>query len=261
MVTCGQTTMGAPSVDEGVALGLHGRASYTPASHITSGGIWEGDQYIMFVEGEIRETAVFGENILLRRRIEARLGENRLIISDTLVNEGFQATPHMLLYHINAGFPVVDEGSRLIAPSRRVTPRDEDARRGLDRHDTFEAPIPEYREQVYFHDMAADGGGYVTAALVNPVLRDGQGFGFFVRYRQRELPCYNEWKMMGEGLYTVGMEPATTHTLGRVAARADGSLQFLMPGEERQYSVELGVLTSGDEIAQLEKKTQALRAG
>jgi hypothetical protein len=261
MVTCGLTAMGAASVDEGVELGLHGRASNIPASHVNAGGNWEGDQYVMFVEGQVRETAVFGENLLLRRRIEAHLGENRISVSDTVFNEGFQRAPHMLLYHVNAGFPVVDDGSRLIAPTRRVTPRDEDARGALNEYDSFDAPIPNFREQVFFHDMAAAPDGYVTVGLVNPALSGGQGFGLYVRYRQRELPCYNEWKMMGEGVYTVGMEPATTHTLGRAAARADGSLQFLMPGEERHYHVQFGVLSSQAEIARLEEQALALGAG
>ena len=261
MVTCGLTSMGAASVDEGTALGLHGRASNTPASHVNVGEGWEDDQYVIFVEGQVRETAVFGENLLLKRRIEARLGRKTISVSDTVINQGFQRAPHMLLYHVNAGFPVVDEGSRLIAPTRQVTPRDEDARSGIDEHKSFSAPISNYREQVFFHDVAAAPDGYVTVALVNPALNAGQGLGFYVRYRQRELPCFNEWKMLGEGVYTVGMEPATSHTLGRAAARADGSLIFLAPGEERHYRLEFGVLSSQAEIGDLEKKAQDLQRG
>jgi hypothetical protein len=260
MVTCGLTTMGAASVDEGKAFGLHGRISYTPASHVNVGGEWQDDQYLMFVEGQVRETSVFGENLLLKRRIEARLGESKISVYDTVINEGFQRTPHMLLYHVNAGFPVVDNGARLIAPTRRVTPRDEEARAGANEYDRFNAPMPDYREQVFMHDMAAAHDGYVTAALVNPSVNNGQGFGFYIRYRRRELPCFNEWKMMGEGVYTVGMEPATNNTLGRAAARADGSLQFLMPGEERRYHVEFGVVSSQAAITQIELEAQALRA-
>lgn len=258
MVTCGLTYMGAPNVDEGIPLGLHGRASYAPASHVNYGGNWKDDEYVMFLEGEMRETAVFGENVVLKRRIEAKLGENKISVFDTVTNEGFQRTPLMLLYHINTGYPLVDEGSCLIAPSRKVMPRDEEARRGLDKHDGFSAPVPGYQEQVFSHEMAADSDGYVTAGMVNRALNGGQGLALYVRYRRRELPWFNEWKMMGEGLYTVGIEPATTHTLGRAAARADGSLQFLMPGEERQYYLELGTLNSAAGIAQLEKRAREL---
>lgn len=260
MVTCGLTTMGAPSVDEGVELGLHGRASNTPASHVNSGGMWVGDQYTMFLEGEVRETAVFGANLLLKRRIEARLGENKISVADTVINEGFMPAPHMLLYHVNTGFPMVDEGSRLIAPSRKVSPRDQDAKDGLREYGSFSPPIHDYREQVFSHDMAPAPDGYVTAALVNQALGGGEGRGLYVRYRQRELPSFNEWKMMSEGVYTVGLEPATTHTLGRAAARADGSLVFLAPGEERHYHLEFGVLTSRAEIEDLRRQAESLLA-
>jgi hypothetical protein len=146
----------------------------------------------------------------------------------------------------------------LIAPSRTVTPRDDEARGGLKEHDSFSAPVPGYKEQVFSHDMDAGPDGYVTAAMLNRALNGGQGLGLYVRYRQRELPWFNEWKMMGEGVYTVGIEPGTTHTLGRAAARADGTLQFLEPGQERHYHLELGILSSPEEIDSLEKRARDL---
>ena len=54
------------------------------------------------------------------RRIEADLGGNAIRIRDRVVNEGFYPTPHMLCYHLNVGYPVLDEGSRYLAPIRDV---------------------------------------------------------------------------------------------------------------------------------------------
>jgi hypothetical protein len=252
MVTCGLTTIGPPGVDEGEALGLHGRISNLPASNVHYGGYWEDDHYVVFIEGQVRETLVFGENLLLFRRVEARLGEAKISVFDTVTNEGFLPTPHMILYHINAGFPVIDEGSQLEAPSRSVTPRDEDARRGIQEYDRFSAPLPNYREQVFFHEMQAGADGYVAAALVNPAFNNGQGFGFYVRYRQHELPCFNQWKMMGESVYAVGMEPATNWVSGRAIERQRGALQILQPGEQRSYHVEFGVLASQADITNIQ---------
>ena len=200
----------------------------------------------------MRETIVFGENLLLHRRVEACLGEAKISVFDTVTNEGFLPTPHMILYHINAGFPVIDEGSQLVAPSRTVTPRDEDACPGLQEYDHFTAPIPNYREQVFFHEMQAASDGYVTAALVNPAFDNGQGFGFYVRYRQKELPCFNQWKMMAESVYTVGMEPATNWVTGRAKERERGALQILQPGEQRSYHLEFGVLASQADIIKIQ---------
>ncbi len=219
----------------------------------------EGDQYVIFIEGQVRETGVFSENLLLKRGIEARLGDSRLSIFDTIIREGFHRIPQMLLYHVNAGFPVVDDGSRLIIPSRRVTARDVDGRREINSHNCFSQPLPDYREQVFFHEMGADAGGYVATALVNLSLNNSQSIGFCVRYGQHELPCFNEWEMMGESVNAVGMEPATNFALGRAKASEGKSLRFLMPGEERHYHVESGVLTSQNEIARLEQQAHALR--
>ncbi|MEK6571380.1 MAG: DUF4432 family protein, partial [Bacteroidota bacterium] len=74
VTTCGLTYLGAPCVDEGRELGLHGRISHIPARSVASGGEWTGDEYTMYVEGEMRESVVFAENVLMRRRIEAKLG-------------------------------------------------------------------------------------------------------------------------------------------------------------------------------------------
>ena len=241
LVTCGMTTAGAPSVDEGQELGIHGRYSNSPASNVHAGGEWQGDDYIIFIEGDVREARIFNENILLHRRIEAKAGSNAISIRDTVSNEGFQRQPHMLLYHINIGFPVVDDGSRLSTPAKSVVPRDDDAKPGIGAYDRFTGPIAGYREQVFYHDMQAAADGYVTASISNPGFNGGRGLGVYVRYRQNELPRFIEWKMTGEDVYCVGMEPANCLVEGRAKERERGALQFLAPGEKREYHVEIGI--------------------
>jgi hypothetical protein len=48
--------------------------------------------------------------------------------------------------------------------------------------------------------------------------------------------------MMGRGFYAVGMEPANCKVDGRARERAAGTLQFLAPGEERHFLVQIGVV-------------------
>lgn len=253
LTTCGLTWMGAPGEDEGKPLGLHGRASHLPASNVRCGGEWRDEQYVLTVEGETRETVVFGENVVLRRRIEAYLGESRISLTDTVTNHGFATTPHMMLYHMNFGYPVVAPGSRVLTPSLAVTPRDETASRGAARQAHGDAPEPGFAEQVFFHTMQADEEGWVTAGLVNPAL-DG-GFGVRIRYRQAELPCFIQWRMMGEGTYVMGMEPGNALVLGRAAERAAGRLQHLEPGETREYRVELSIIEGAADLLALEEAT------
>jgi hypothetical protein len=149
-----------------------------------------------------------------------------------------------MLYHINPGWPLVDDGSRLLLNARSTVPRDAEAAKGLAEAMRFIAPQPGYREQVFFHDLIADPEGCACALLLNPRLKTG----LYVRYRQKELPRYIEWKMMGEGTYVTGMEPGNCSVMGRAAERAAGTLQFLDPGEVRRFSLEIGVVAGEQSI-------------
>jgi len=42
----------------------------------------------MWIEGEMKEARVFEPNLVLRRRIESKLGERKIKITDEVVNEG-----------------------------------------------------------------------------------------------------------------------------------------------------------------------------
>src|SRR5256885_1123956 len=104
-------------------FGLHGRVSNRPARLAGYGERWDGDDCVLWAEGEVLQAAVFGEQLVLRRRIEARVGESRLRIRDAVENVGHDRTPHMLLYHVNAGFPVVDDGAEILVPATGVESR------------------------------------------------------------------------------------------------------------------------------------------
>jgi hypothetical protein len=244
MSGCGMSFLGAPCVDEGEELGQHGRVSHLPAFDVRSEESWEGDRCCMRLHGFVRESAMFKENLLLHRTIETRLGESALTLMDSVTNEGHSTTPLMMLYHVNAGWPLVDDGSRLLLNARGMKPRDAEAEKGVRDATIFSSPVRNYREQVFYHDLNADVEGFACALLVNPHM----GFGMYVRFRQKELPRYIEWKMMGEGTYVVGMEPANCGVEGRAKERAAGTLQFLEPGEERQFVVHIGVLEGKEEI-------------
>jgi hypothetical protein len=64
--------------------------------------------------------------------------------------------------------------------------------------------------------------------------------------------------MLGEGTYALGLEPGTNRDAGRADARERGELQWLEPGETRQYDLEIGALQGtaaldefGDRVARL----------
>ncbi|MCE5260123.1 MAG: aldose 1-epimerase family protein [Chloroflexi bacterium] len=254
VATCGLTYAGAPTTDEGQELGLHGRISNTPASNVWVDGAWHADEYEMWALGRMREAVVFGENLTLTRRVSSRLGESHLRIHDRVVNEGCSVQPLMMLYHCNFSFPLLAEGTELIAPTASVVARDAVAAPGLANHAKYEAPIDGYAEQCFYHEMRADNGGYVTVILANRGFNNGAGLGAYVKYHQAELPRFTQWKMVGAGTYVTGLEPANCGVEGRNKDRASGKLQFLQPGEQREFQLEIGVLADNAAIDALVHK-------
>jgi len=238
MTTSGLTHIGAPDQEGNESFGTHGRVSHLPVQALSVHCGWKGETYELVLEGQVRQSVLFGENLLLVRRISTALGASSLRIEDRLVNEGYQPVNPMLLYHCNFGFPVVSPETELVVDDLDVRPRDPAAAAGLGGQNTFQAPDPAYAEQVFFHQVRPDQSGYATARLINHAI----GFGAFVRYRTAELPILVQWKMMGAGAYVVGLEPSTNPLAPRQVLRQGGLLKTLAPGEELSFSVEIGIL-------------------
>lgn len=240
MTTCGLTTAGWPSTDQGQDLPLHGRASYLPARNVYVDGAWQGDDYVMWVQGRTRESVLYGENVQLTRRVWARLGENRLFIDDEVENLGYQSVPHMLAYHINVGFPILADGSTLVSSPHAVEPINDGSADAVADYASYGPPRKDWQAKVLIHRPVAEDDGWARTAIVNPQL----GLGLYVKQRPEQLPFLWQWKQLGQGEYVTGIEPANCFGRGRADDRARGTLQFLEPGERRTYSVEIGV-TSG----------------
>jgi hypothetical protein len=238
MTGCGMASAGAPSVDAGEELGQHGRLSHIPATDVTSSTRWEGDECRLALDGVLREYLPFSYHLVLRRTVEVTLGQSVVRFRDRVRNEGPEGAPVMMLYHFNIGWPLLSPEARLHLRATGVRPRDPEAERGMGKEREFEPPSGGYREQVFYHDVVPDAGGYATAGLVNK----GLGLALYVRARQKELPFFTEWKMMGEGMYVLGLEPGNCLVEGRARERAAGRLSILEGGEEREFVVECGVL-------------------
>lgn len=149
----------------------------------------------------------------------------------------------MLLCHINFGYPIVEKGTVLIQPETKVKARDEEAQKGIDTFNIFSDPVPDYKEQVFYHDMEPDKNGFVTACLFNKKLGEN-GLGAYVRFKKKQLPLMCEWKQVGEGEYVVGLEPGTAYPEGRAQAKKDGQIIFLKPGEKKDVQIEIGIVES-----------------
>lgn len=247
LTPCGLTQVGSPCVEGEEELGLHGRVANLPAGQVRWGGEWQAENYVIWAEGLVRQAAFFGEDISLRRRVWARLDEPRFWVEDRVENHSFSPTPLMFLQHINLGFPLVDAAARLELPEHTTQPRDETARLGLEQCCQFHAPQPGYQEQVFYHSLQADPEGQVAVRLVNPEFDQGRGLGVCLRYSLQDYPYLVEWKMMGQGQYVVGLEPANCHVGGRCQEREQGTLQVLAPQAARTFRLEIS-LQAGDQL-------------
>jgi Domain of unknown function (DUF4432) len=273
--SCGMVHVGNPETDS-VAhynfparaverYGVHDRMALLPGQLLRYGERWEGDECIIEAEGRVVQAQTYGENLVLTRRYTARLGESRFCMHDEVENAGFLPTVHMLLYHINVGFPIVDEGSELVAPiagppgvpSGLPTDKNETAQPG--EYTRFVAPQKDWLLQGFELRMSAGSDGRVPVAIVNPKFGKG-GLAVYVIYDSRQLPKYLEWRMMGEGQYAVGIEPCT-NSFGREQVRQVGEMIVLQPGERRLYDLEVGVLDGARQIQAFRDRVESLRTG
>lgn len=238
MVTCGLTHFGASDHYKGINNSLHGRVGHLPAENCRIWQEWREEDYVLIVEGEIHQSVLFGENLVLRRRIETALGSQTLTVKDSVRNEGSREIPHALLYHCNLGFPLVSPTSGLIFDDKNVEPRDKAARMGLENFASFETPQPGYAEQVFFHVPKISPDGFSTVSLFNPDLN----FGIRLDWLAESMPILTQWKMMGQGEYVCGLEPAT-HAMGpRKDLAKKGLPRPLAPGEQVDYELRLTII-------------------
>jgi hypothetical protein len=230
--------------------GLHGRYTGLPAQLTGYGVEWTGDECTLWAAAEVRQVALFGEQLSLTRRIEVPLGGDTLRIVDVVTNIGFTPCSHMLLYHCNVGFPVVDSGAQIVYPAGDgvcVSDASSTTYRELI------GPQADFVEECYEHDMRTDPDGLVTAAVVN---RD-QGIAVYQRYDPAVMPHHITWRNLGEGTYVIAMEPSTNRDAGRMDARARDELQFLQPGDQRSYRLEIGAAVGTQEVDDLVSRISA----
>ncbi len=57
------------------------------------------------------QAQAYGETLVLTRSYRAEMGASFFTMQDVVENRGYLPAEHMLLYHMNIGYPFVDEGS------------------------------------------------------------------------------------------------------------------------------------------------------
>jgi hypothetical protein len=252
--TCGITYSGAAGVDEGVALGVHGRIGNAAAEDVGIRKEWRGDDYYLSVEGIMRESSPFRDiNVRLKRKISTCLGSQRISISDVISNVGYTPQPLMMLYHFNFGFPAVSADSEVVGPFENTEGRDDASKinDGVANCLSMENPVSDYPSQVFFHRLKSDDEGNTFVALVNKNRVDGKPFAVVLQFNKNQLPEFTECKIMKNGFYFLALEPGTSVPLGRKALKEMGKVIYLDGQEDYKVEIDIEILDTEEEITWL----------
>lgn len=244
LALCGLTQSGFPDppndTETNEVLGLHGRVGTIPAADVRIERIWEDDRTWTFrLHGTVDEVVLFGYKLRLERTLEFRAGEASFRIHDRVRNFGGTPAPLMILYHCNLGYPIVSPDSIMKSPASQVNPRDAAAEVGVHEWMQMQPPTPGYAEQVFFHTVP-QADGMLAASIFNRSLR----LGVEIAFDPSTLNHLTQWKQMGFGDYTVGIEPGNCLPEGRNKAREHGRLRLLSPGETDEFRLEFRMIFS-----------------
>lgn len=256
LTTCGPGLMGEPRREGGHEISLHGRFSNTPAAVTeTTNPVLSAGETEMRLAAVIRDTRMFGASLEVRRTWRASLGQPWIELEDVVVNRGDETAPHGMLYHINLGYPLVDEGARLIY---RGAASGHCLYAGLSSSEldgVKNVPGPDERfhganEGLVIIDSAADREGWVHTGIVNRQ----RGIGLEIAFPAELLPRLANWQHFGpRGSYVTALEPFNGSIFGTAQDSHPQADQRLEPGESRRYLVRMMVCRTAAEISELER--------
>jgi hypothetical protein len=229
---------------------MHGRVSMQPAQLHGYGIDWKGEEAVLWCEGTVSQVQVMGEYLSLTRRIEVQLGSSTINFTDTVQNHGFSSTPHMLLYHINLGWPLLDENSRFAAPIIRTLAANMSKQLQQANYRIQPAPQSRFVQQVFDHEYRAEQNGRVPTALIN----DRLGLGLVYEFDAEAFRCLQQWQGLGEGVYGFGIEPATSHWGSRNDSLEKNEIIMLEHDQKRIYKSSFSVLDGANDIQTFDQR-------
>lgn len=247
LTTCGLSHIGAAEKDGHEYHDMNGMIGHQPAEiiEVRQPDILRGNLN-MSITGLIKETTSFGKHMELKRTISATLGDPQIHIFDEVTNVGHESIPHMLLYHCNFGWPLVDEGTYINwqGPwTSRGKPGDDQIFAEGSDYKNCKAPGA-HGDACAFIDIEPDENGICNSALINRKLE----LAVVLTFKKKELPWLTNWQHYKKGEYVVGLEPGTNALTGRTAARSEGNLIFLQPKECRHYNLSMKILYGKQQI-------------
>ncbi len=251
---CGLEWSGHPGADRFINnvgdpatldLTLHGKIANTPASEVEI-AVDRNPPYRIHIRGRVDERMFYGPKLELTTDLSTEPGSNTFRITDTITNQGAGEQEFQILYHVNFGKPLLEEGAAFLAPIDRISPFNAHAAEGLAQFDKYPAPELGFIEQVYKIKPVAAADGRTTALLTNSRGDRAASISFNIK----ELPYLTLWKNTNaerEG-YVTGIEPGTSFPHNRRVERARGRVPKLSAGANRSFAIDYAVHVGEAEV-------------
>ena len=84
------------------------------------------------------------------------------------------------------------------------------------------------------------------------------GLGVAIHFNKNQLFNFAQWKQMGEGEYVMGLEPCNCFVGGRIDPRNSEILEYLDPGEIRNFNLTIELLNGMEELNSLMQNIKQL---
>lgn len=242
LTTCGLTHTGSDERDEPGERGVHDRVSQLPATieSIIQPDFLKGNME-MSITGRMIQTSLFGPSLELKRTISVELGSSVIKIKDEVTNLGNSDAPHMLLYHMNFGWPLLDNDTEILGNGTWKSRGEELDNKIFSSENNYKrctAPSDEYKgdlSAVAFVDLKADANGICECGLRNSKL----GLAVIIKYPKAQLPWMAQVQHFGKNEYLTAIEPCTAPPIGKTAAKNENLLIQLKPQETRLYELKI----------------------
>lgn len=256
VVRCGLESNGAPDFDArgNLKYPLHGKIGNIPAHNLSV--VVDPQAGSLVVKGTVSETRFLIQSLELEVHYQFQVNQAAFDCIDTVSNRSTRSSSMQMLYHINVGSPILEDGSQVIIPYSEVAPRDVRAVEGIDHWNTYLGPTDGYSEQVYFVKPLSDANGWTSSLLHNASGTKGVALGFDTR----TLPYLNLWKNTAAEVdgYVTGLEPATGFPNPRTFEESQGRVVGLTPGESRAFRWRLDILNGVNSVQEQASKIKKL---
>ena len=220
LYTCGLTNVG-DACNDGEFHPIHGTIGNRAATVTRAETELRSGRVV--VCGTARETRLYGRDLSLKRTVTVDAASPTVEIQDVVENRAESAEAIMLLYHINIGYPLLDDGTWMVTNA-----------------DQYSQVVQETRSNGT--RRYSSGPADAVVIVFSPQLQ----MGMAISWDRSRLPYLYRWRNLEFGDWVVGLEPATCSTLGgRLEEAATGEMLTLAPHQTASFGIRLTAF--GDE--------------